>query len=270
MKIIDIYQIDAFADAVFKGNPAAVCPLQEWLPDALLQTIAEENNLSETAFFVPRNDGSYHLRWFTPEIEVDLCGHATLAAAHVLFAHLMHSGNEVHFYSHLSGNLHVLRSNNLLTLNFPVRSAQPAGLTEILGAGFNLQPAAVLKSRDYMLVYNTANEIMQLQPNFTQLNRLGTDVLGIIVTAPGAEMGCDFVSRFFVPNSVIAEDPVTGSAHCTLVPYWAARLGKTHLHARQVSARGGTLICELAGDRTLISGKAVTYMKGCLFLPDVA
>ncbi|OWY22937.1 PhzF family phenazine biosynthesis protein [Sphingobacteriales bacterium UPWRP_1] len=269
MKTVDIYQIDAFADAVFKGNPAAVCPLQEWLPDTLLQHIAEENNLSETAFFVPQIDGSYHLRWFTPEVEVDLCGHATLAAGHVLFEHLLHSGDEIHFYSHLSGNLHVLRNRDLLTLNFPVRKAQAAPLIETLRAGFNLQPETVHKSRDYLLVYNTAAEILQLQPNFMHLNQLGNEALGIIVTAPGNDMGCDFVSRFFVPNSVIGEDPVTGSAHCTLIPYWAEKLGKNQLQAKQVSARGGTLFCELSGNRVLISGHAATYMKGCLYLPEV-
>jgi PhzF family phenazine biosynthesis protein len=252
-----MYQVDAFASQVFKGNPAAVCPLDSWLPDATMQSIALENNLAETAFFVPKGDG-YHLRWFTPATEVDLCGHATLAAAYIVFRYLRWERPRVEFETK-SGQLIVERDGDWLTLDFPSRPPAPAtpcaGLLEALGGS----PEAVMASRDYMVVYSTAAEVRALSPNMNGLMHM--DRFAVIVTAPG-DNGCDFVSRFFAPEQGVPEDPVTGSAHCTLIPYWADRLGKTELLARQVSARGGELKCVLAGDRVRMSGQGVLYLTG--------
>ena len=253
---IPIYQVDAFTGKLFAGNPAAVCPLDSWLDDALMQNIAAENNLAETAFFV-RKDDHFEIRWFTPAAEINLCGHATLASGHVLFDHLGYDSETIRFISK-SGELLVTKTDNLLTLNFPsVKPApitMPPGLTEALGD----KPSEILKGRDIFAVYKHADEILALRPNFEQLARL--DFHGFIVTAPGND--CDFVSRFFAPGIGINEDPVTGSAHTSLIPFWAERLGKKKMFARQLSYRGGELICEYLGERVLISGKAVTFFKG--------
>ncbi|MFP5042568.1 PhzF family phenazine biosynthesis protein [Parasediminibacterium sp. JCM 36343] len=252
-----LYQVDAFTNTIFGGNPAAVCPLQEWLPTEKMQQLANENNLSETAFFVQEGDGFY-IRWFTPEFEIDLAGHPTLATAHVLFNCLGYEKDTIRFNSN-SGILEVVKKEgNILEMNFPSRMPLEAVPPPELLAGFNIQPKAVYKSRDYVLVYNTQAEIANLIPNFSILNQVET--MGIIVTAPGDE--CDFVSRFFVPNSVIGEDPVTGSAHATLIPFWAKELNKNTLVARQISKRGGLLFCEAKGDRVTIAGESVLYMKG--------
>lgn len=259
---IPCYQVDAFTSEVFHGNPAAVCPLSAWLPDATLQNIAAENNLSETAFVVPRGE-EFDLRWFTPTLEMDLCGHATLAAAFALFTEQKFPGDVIRFQSH-SGLLTVKRAGDLLTLDFPARPPVPCALPETLASGLGAGPASVLKSRDYLAVFASAAEVRALRPDFAALKKL--DCLGIIATAPGED--CDFVSRFFAPAAGVDEDPVTGSAHCTLIPYWAARLGKNKMFARQASQRGGELFCELAGDRVHIGGKAVLYLRGEISLRD--
>ena len=255
---IPIYQVDAFTDTLFGGNPAAICPLKEWLPAPEMQKIAAENNLAETAFFIPQGR-EFELRWFTPESEVDLCGHATLATAHVLFTILNFEEDTIHFHTLKAGTLTVSRRNDLYTLNFPARIPVaceiPAGLAEALG---ERKPVQILRSRDYFIVYESEADVLALQPNFAALSRI--DSLGFIVTAPGDNS--DFVSRFFAPSVGIDEDPVTGSAHCNLIPYWAERLGKFKLHAYQVSSRRGELWCEHKADRVLMSGKAVTYIKG--------
>lgn len=255
------FQVDAFAREPFSGNPAGVCLLDKWLPDTQLQQIAFENGLSETAFVVLEKK-SFALRWFTPTVEVDLCGHATLAAAHVLSEH-MAFGEPWKFHTR-SGLLTVSRMDGRLTLDFPARPAEavaevPTDLVDGLGA----TPDAVLKSRDYLAVFSSEKEVQALAPDFARIARL--DCLGVIATAPGDTV--DFVSRFFAPGAGVPEDPVTGSAHCTLVPYWAERLGQPKLAARQVSARGGDLWCELQGDRVLIGGHAVTYLEGQITLP---
>ena len=255
-----IYQIDAFTSKLFGGNPAAVCPLKKWLPDEIMQKLAAENNLSETAFFV--NEGSqYHIRWFTPEFEIDLCGHATLASAYVIFNHLKHSSHIISFTCK-SGLLEVTKKDDLIELNFPSRVPQPAQAPEALLKGLNIAPSKVLKSRDYFLVYDDESQIAAIVPDYIYLNKI--DSIGVIVTAPGKEV--DFVSRFFVPNSVIGEDPVTGSAHCNLIPYWAQQLNKSTFTARQLSARQGELFCQYKGERVIIAGHAVLYLKGEYYL----
>jgi PhzF family phenazine biosynthesis protein len=255
---IPIYQADAFTDKLFGGNPAAICPLTEWLPDDTMQQIAKENNLAETAFFV-KNDNGYLLRWFTPEYEIDLCGHATLASAHILFTELAYKGDTIHFDTIKAGTLIVKRYGDKYTMDFPCRQPipieTPNGLVEALGGP---EPTAILRSRDYFVVYDTEEEITDLSPDMFALSKM--DTVGIIVTAPGKNS--DFVSRFFAPGAGIPEDPVTGSAHCNLIPYWAKIFGKDKLHAYQLSARKGELWCELKGDRVLMSGKAVTYLRG--------
>jgi PhzF family phenazine biosynthesis protein len=255
---IPYYHVDAFTRTLFSGNPAGVCLLADWLPDPVLQSIAAENNLAETAFVVQR-DSSFDLRWFTPELEVDLCGHATLASAHVIFRHLGYRGSIVRFQTR-SGALAVTRSDELLTLDFPARPATPCSAPAELLEGLQCTPTATAKARDYLAVLDTEQAIRELRPDMASLARL--DCLGIIVTAPGDE--CDFVSRFFAPRAGIPEDPVTGSAHCTLIPYWAQRLGRSKLRARQVSQRGGELLCEERGDRVGIAGRAATYSSGFL------
>jgi PhzF family phenazine biosynthesis protein len=253
-----IFQIDAFAEAPFQGNPAAVCPLDDWLPDELLQSIAQENNLSETAFYVAR-DGHYDLRWFTPSKEVDLCGHATLAAAHVLLRSSRPAQSSVVFESR-SGLLRVFREEDRLTLDFPAQTAVacevPAAMVQALGA----TPIACYRAMDYMAVFETEEQITTIAPDFTLLKAL--DLRGVIVTAPGRTS--DFVSRFFAPNCGVDEDPVTGSSHCTLAPYWAERLGKSSLLARQISKRTGTLRCRVEGQRVFISGRTVAYLEGTI------
>ncbi|MFL6354596.1 MAG: PhzF family phenazine biosynthesis protein [Bryobacteraceae bacterium] len=253
---LPIFQVDAFTSAVFSGNPAAVCPLDQWLPDATLQAIAAENNLAETAFFVPDGD-RFHLRWFTPVCEVELCGHATLASAHILFRELNQPGDTVRFDT-LSGELAVKRQGDRLFMDLPSRPPANVNVHPELIAAVGGTPAEVLGARDYLVRYNSAAEVHALTPNMDVLKRL--DRFAVIVTAPGTD--CDFVSRFFAPSKGIPEDPVTGSAHCTLIPYWANQLGKTALHARQISARGGELFCKLLGDRVEIAGHAALFLKG--------
>ena len=255
---IPIYQVDAFTDTLFGGNPAAICPLEDWATDEEMQKIAMENNLAETAFVV-KDGEDYQIRWFTPTVEVKLCGHATLAAAHVLFNSGTINGNELIFHSK-SGPLKVTRNGELLTLDFPATPAEPVnnppqGIFEGLG----IDHVPVFKSVfDYMVVLPSQKMIEALQPDFKTLAQL--DARGLITTAPGDE--ADFVSRCFFPQSGIDEDPVTGSAHTAMVPYWSAQLGKIKMKAIQLSKRRGYLDCELAGDRVLMSGKAVTYLTG--------
>jgi len=254
---IRLFQIDAFTDKVFGGNPAAVCPLDSWLPDTLMQQIAMENNLAETAFVVRRPD-RFDIRWFTPEVEVELCGHATLAAAFVIFQLEQFPGRIIEFGSQ-SGTLSVTRNGDWLTLDFPVDEPSRVSAPEGLIDGMGLQPLEIYKGNtDYMLVYSASEEIENLKPDMAKISR--TEARGIITTAPGRDV--DFVSRFFAPQSGIPEDPVTGSAHTTLTPYWAVRLGRTELSARQLSKRRGFLRCRLAGDRVEISGQARFYMAG--------
>nr|AIA17159.1 Phenazine biosynthesis-like protein [uncultured bacterium] len=258
---LTIYQVDAFTKEVFKGNPAAVCPLEEWLPEETMQRIALENNLAETAFFVKKGD-VYEIRWFTPLTEIDLCGHATLASGFVLFELLKAEDSLVKFHSHKSGELTVEKQGERLILDFPSRPVEPTdapdGLTEALGK----TPKEVFKGRDYFLVYESEQEILSITPNFSKLLEVGAH--GYIVTAKGDS--ADFVSRFFAPEVGVPEDPVTGSAHCNLIPFWAEKLGKTELFARQVSARGGELFCELKGERVKIGGSAALYMKGEIYV----
>jgi PhzF family phenazine biosynthesis protein len=257
---IPLYQVDAFTDSVFKGNPAAICPLNEWLPIETMQAIAAENNLSETAFFVKEGD-AYGLLWFTPGVEVDLCGHATLASAHVLFHELGEPGDLIVFHTK-SGELKVSRHGDFLALDFPSRPPEPAepcaGLFEALGQ----RPIALLAARDYLAIYDSEEKVKALRPDMEGLKRI--DKFAVIVTAPGTN--CDFVSRFFAPAKGVPEDPVTGSAHCTLIPYWAAQLGKAQLRARQISQRGGELLCELDNDRVRIAGRSALFLKGEIFL----
>jgi PhzF family phenazine biosynthesis protein len=255
------YQVDAFASRAFEGNPAAVCPLESWPDDDLLQAIAEENNLSETAFFVPADNG-FRLRWFTPASEVDLCGHATLAAGHVLFEHLGYPGQVITFETR-SGALSVKRKGDLLEMDFPACPPTPCASFELLARALGRQPLEVLRADDYMAVFEDEAAIRGIKPDFFLLGML--DLRGVIITAPGDSH--DFVSRFFAPRLGILEDPVTGSAHCTLAPYWAGRLGKHLLSARQVSKRGGSVLCKLNGDRVRLSGSAVTFMEAEITLP---
>jgi len=260
---LSIFQVDAFSSKVFGGNPAAICPLQSWLPDPTLQAIANENNLAETAFFV-RTGGRYHLRWFTPAVEVGLCGHATLATAHVLFHELGEKSDTV-FFDTLSGELPVKRSGDMLVMDFPSLPPTTITVDPALVPALGGKPHQVLAARDCLVVYETEEEVRALKPDMAALVRI--DQFGFIATARGKD--CDFVSRFFAPSQGIPEDPVTGSAHCTLIPYWAAKLGKDSLHARQVSARGGELFCRLMGDRVEIAGHAVLYLKGSIWVPGV-
>jgi len=256
LNIIPLFQVDAFTDRTFSGNPAAVCPIHEWLPDSWLQSVANENNLSETAFIVKKGS-DYDIRWFTPNMEIDLCGHATLASAHVAFEHLGYEEEEIRFNSK-SGLLKVVKNGDFLIMNFPSRPPESSDTPEELVKGLGAAPMETLKSRDYLALFNSEEEILALQPDFNILSKV--DSLGIIVTSKGD--GSDFVSRFFAPRAGVDEDPVTGSAHSTLIPYWAAKLNKKKLHAFQVSKRRGELFCELHEDRVLISGKAVTYLQG--------
>jgi PhzF family phenazine biosynthesis protein len=255
---IRMFQVDAFTSQLFSGNPAAVCPLERWPSEELMQNIALENNLAETAFYV-RQDEGFGIRWFTPAVEVDLCGHATLAAAFVIFELEKYDGNAIRFVSPRSGELTVTKNGDLLTLDFPSDAYTKAELTRELLEGFDLKPRETYRGKtDYMLVFDTEDEIRSLQPDFTELAKV--PARGVIVTAAGEQ--CDFVSRFFAPQSGINEDPVTGSAHTTLIPYWYARTGKQTLHARQLSSRGGTLTCTYKNERVLISGNARLYLRG--------
>lgn len=257
---ISIFQVDAFTDKVFGGNPAVVCPLESWLPGELMQQVAMENCVAETAFIVPIHRG-FEIRWFTPEFEMDLCGHATLAAAHVLTKHLDYGISPIRYWSK-SGELLVTVEGDLLTLDFPSRPPAVTEAPQIILDGMGQDPVAVLKSRDYVLVFENEQIIRHIKPNQILLNQINIDPGGIIVTAPGREV--DFVSRFFTPQASIFEDPVTGSAHCSLIPYWAKRLGKTEMVALQYSPRGGRLFCKDRGERVFIAGNAVTYLVGSI------
>lgn len=258
---LPLYQVDAFTGRRFHGNPAAVVPLEGWLEDGQLQAIAVENNLAETAFFVPRGEG-FHLRWFTPVAEVDLCGHATLASAWVLF-HLLGYREEVIRFHTLSGELSVCRAGDKLRMDFPATPPRPALAKRDLVRAMGKAPHMVLESRDIVFVYEDAQQVKGLKPDMHALSQLVP--FGLIATAPGPAEGdgtCDFVSRFFAPAMGVPEDPVTGSAHCTLVPFWAERLGKSAFFARQLSARGGELWCTLDGSRVYLEGEAVLYLRG--------
>jgi PhzF family phenazine biosynthesis protein len=256
---IPLYHVDAFADRLFTGNPAAVCPLDAWLPDEVMQAIAAENNLSETAFFAPEGD-SWRLRWFTPATEVDLCGHATLASAYVILRFLAPDRDRIVFLTEKAGELAVRRDGDLLALDFPARPPEPCTAPPRLGAALGDEPTEVLAARDYLAIYDDPDRVAALTPDFAALGKLDR---AVIVTAPG-EGEADFVSRFFAPAMGVDEDPVTGSAHCTLIPYWAERFGKSRLEARQLSRRGGSLVCELRGDRVGIAGRAVLYLTGMI------
>ena len=258
---IPLYQVDAFTSRLFSGNPAAVCPLSEWLPASTMQAIAAENNLAETAFFVPHGDG-YLLRWFTPTVEVDLCGHATLASGYVVTQILMPERRSVTFDTLKAGPLEVTPDGDLLAMDFAAWSAEPQAADPRILAALGLAPAQSLVAHGRTLaVYDRAEEVAALRPDFAAMRRVpGADA---IATAPGRD-GVDFVSRYFAPNHGVDEDPVTGSAHCVLTPYWAARLGKEQLHAQQISARGGELVCTLRGDRVTLAGRAVLYLEGTI------
>jgi PhzF family phenazine biosynthesis protein len=250
------FQVDAFASRRFEGNPAAICPLEKWLSDDLMLAIAEENNLSETAFFVPV-ESAFKLRWFTPVAEVDFCGHATLGSAHVLFDELGYQGEVVAFETR-SGEMSVARDGDLYVMNFPAQPPQSCSPPEALVEGLGAKPTEVLAADDFLAVYESEAVVQSLTPDFARLCEL--DLRGVITTAPGDNK--DFVRRFFGPKLGIDEDPVTGSAHCELTPYWSERLGKNVLRARQISRRGGDVLCEMAGDRVLLKGGAVTFMVG--------
>lgn len=261
---LPLFWIDAFTSRVFGGNPAGVVPLDAWLPDQVLQKVAFEHGLSETAFFVPLDEGRFQLRWFTPKKEVDLCGHATLATAFALFSELGWAQEEISFETR-SGTLKALRrENGLVELDFPARGPRAAvdeRVSSVVLSSLGVSPAGLFLgegSTNYLAVFRDTETVCRLTPNFNLLASLGD--VRVIITAPGED--CDFVSRFFAPGVGIPEDPVTGSAHCTLVPYWSGVLGKTRLHARQVSERGGELFCELAGSRVLMGGNCALYLRG--------
>tara|TARA_B100000767_G_C19773933_1_gene541571 strand:+ start:2360 stop:3148 length:789 start_codon:yes stop_codon:yes gene_type:complete len=258
---LELYQINAFTDEIFSGNPACVVPLKYWLSDDILLKIAKENAVSETAFFINNND-KIHLRWFTPEIEMDLCGHATLATAHCLKSILNYPNNKIVFKT-LSGNLTVLLKNDLYYLDFPSRIPIASNLPKIIKKSLNIQPTEVYKSRDYLLIYDTEQEIKNIKVDKQIFNQINLDPGGVIVSAKGRN--CDFVSRFFTPQASILEDPVTGSAHCSLIPFWSARLKKNELNAIQISDRIGKLQCQNKKDRVIIIGKAKTYSIGNLW-----
>ncbi|KZZ57532.1 MAG: PhzF family phenazine biosynthesis protein [Oleiphilaceae bacterium] len=255
---LNLFQVDAFATELFEGNPAAVCPLQSWLPDDLLQKIAQENNLSETAFFV-ETQNFFRLRWFTPEHEVDLCGHATLAASHVLFKHLGYSGKAIRFQTR-SGILVVERTDSGYGMNFPAAVLTETTNHDILSEALGIEPKAAWSASDYIAVLDNEAEVLAVSPDFLKLSEL--DLRGVIVTAPGDEF--DFVSRCFFPKLGVNEDPVTGSAHCELAPYWGNRLGKSHLTAKQLSKRTGIVECEVDGNRVVLTGNVVDYLKGVI------
>ena len=253
---IPIFQVDAFTSELFSGNPAAVCPLESWIDDPILQSIASENNLPETAFFVRENDG-YRIKWFTPTSEVDLCGHATLASAYVIFNEIDKSATDIRFYSK-SGELTVTRDSDLISLDFPSRHPKISDDSDEVVSAFNIKPIEVLEADDYLLIYDNPQQILDISPDLNLLKQLNWR--GVGGAAKGSD--CDFVSRFFTPKYGIDEDPVTGSTHCTLIPYWSEKLGKKKLHAKQLSKRGGELFCELNDDRVSISGRAVEYLRG--------
>lgn len=253
---IPLYQIDAFAEKAFQGNPAAICPLSSWLANDVMQAIAAENNLSETAFFIETDKG-FHIRWFTPTTEVDLCGHATLAAAFVIFNELAYHKDEINFDSR-SGVLKVKKESSLLIMDFPTQTPIACETPKALQQAFGIKPIQCLKEQDYLFVVENQDDVINAQPDLNLLKKL--DLRGVIITSQSKDY--DFVSRFFAPNYGIDEDPVTGSAHTQLTPYWSEQLGKTTLNTKQVSQRGGELQCELLGDRVSIAGYAVKYLQG--------
>ncbi|QQT55288.1 PhzF family phenazine biosynthesis protein [Sphingobacterium multivorum] len=255
---LEIYQVDSFTEQVFHGNPACVVPLKNWLPDETLLKIARENAVAETAFFIDKGD-FIHLRWFTPEIEMDLCGHATLATAHCLVAHLNYQKNRIIFETQ-SGLLKVDVEDGVYYMDFPSRMPEPTALPDIIERSLNIQPKEVFKSRDYVLLYESEQDITNIRIDRSIFDLINLDPGGVVVTAAGTDS--DFVSRFFTPQSSILEDPVTGSAHCSLIPFWAKRLTKDKLLALQLSERGGKLYCENKPDRVIIAGKARTYSVG--------
>lgn len=259
---LPIFQVDAFTDTIFGGNPAAVCELTQWLPDNVMQKIAKENCVAETAFFLAVDDG-YEIRWFTPEFEIDLCGHATLATAHVITRHLQPALSFVKFYSK-SGKLTVSADNDMLTLDFPSRKPEPCPAPQMIIDAIQAEPIEVLQSRDYVLVFDDEDKIKKIEPDLVLLNQIDLGMGGIVVTAKGNSV--DFVSRFFTPQASIMEDPVTGSAHCSLIPYWSEKLQKESMVALQLSSRVGKLFCKNLGERVLISGKAVTYLEGHIII----
>lgn len=264
---ISLFQVDAFTHKVFRGNPAAVCPLEDWLPDQVMQEIAAENNLSETAFFVPvPKESAFRIRWFTPTAEVDLCGHATLAAAHVIYRHLSYPSNEILFFSN-SGQLFVYRNqvDNTLTLDLPAQPTQPTDSSVQIMEAMGKEPIEVRKGEDLLLRYRKESDIRALSPDFRKLSEL--PVRGVIATAPGDT--ADFVCRFFAPAVGVDEDPVTGSAFTKLVPYWAKELKKRKFRAWQLSSRSGELFCELRTGRVQITGQAVTFMQGQIFTQNI-
>jgi PhzF family phenazine biosynthesis protein len=257
---LPLYQIDAFSSKIFSGNPAAICPLERWLEDSRLQAIAEENNLSETAFFVVQGSG-YGLRWFTPLREVDLCGHATLAAAHVLFSERMYTQPEIVFLTR-SGELKVRNTGTLLTMDFPALKFKACEPPDALVKGLGKLPQEVYRGDDYFAVFNDQQDITSIEPDHAYLKEL--DARGVGITARGEN--ADFVSRYFAPKYGVDEDPVTGSLHCLLTPFWTQRLQKGQLSAQQLSRRGGELVCECVNDRVLLSGQCATYMKAKIYL----
>ena len=259
---LPIFQIDAFSDKVFGGNPACVVRLENWLQDEVLLKIAQENAVAETAFFV-RKGKNFHLRWFTPDIEMDLCGHATLATAHCILSELKLESEKVIFET-LSGELEVSLNNGRYLMDLPRRDPIAATLPDEIKNALNIQPKKVLKARDYLLVYENQKEIEDIVIKREVFDQINLNPGGVIVTAKGDH--CDFVSRFFTPQATILEDPVTGSAHCTLTPYWSNELYKKSMNAQQISERKGELICELKKDRVEISGKAITYFEGYISL----
>lgn len=262
---LTIYQVDAFTDEVFKGNPAAVVPLAQWLDDDVLQKIAAENNLSETAFFSPNEKGEILLRWFTPTSEVELCGHATLATAHVMYEEMGFTGNELVFQTRFKGPLAVSRTSTGYSMTLP--SLKPETVTNVpseIFSGLNLDVAEVLVSDDYLVVLPTEEDVLAVKPDFSVLAKL--DKRGVIITALGSQSDVDFVSRYFAPSFGINEDPVTGSAHCISAPYWAEKLGKNELTAKQVSERTGEMVCEVSDHFVILKGNAVLYMKGSILI----
>ena len=265
MESIKIYQVDAFTSKLFSGNPAAVCPLNSWLPDDVMQSIALENNLSETAFFI-KNKDNFFLRWFTPKVEIDLCGHATLATAHIIYSEMDYKSDNIEFYINSGDILNVNRKQNKLSMNFP--AYEPVSMEQNfdeLHDALGVRPSLFLHCNYGLAVFRNEEEIIQITPKFNSLKKLPYN--GIIVTAPGNDV--DFVSRFFGPKLGIPEDPVTGGAHCELIPYWSKRLNKKDMIARQLSQRGGELHCSYLGDRVIIGGKAITYMQGELLLNNI-
>ena len=262
MTKIKIYQVDAFTSKLFSGNPAAVCPLDNWLPDEVMQSIALENNLSETAFFI-KNKDKFFLRWFTPKVEIDLCGHATLATAHIIYSEMNYKTDNIEFNIKSGDVLNVTRNHNLLTMNFPAYEPKiiDQNLDELYDA-FGVRPTLFLSCNYGLAVFNNEAEIIEIIPNLNAIEKLSYN--GIIVTAPGENV--DFVSRFFAPKFGIPEDPVTGGAHCELIPYWSKRLNKEDMIAKQLSKRGGIIHCSYLGDRVNMGGEATTYMQGELLL----